>query len=373
MVDIFICGDIINQFSENNFIGPQMMSIIKDADYSIGNFEGVLPYDGMNCFGMVQMPTTLDTLKSAGFKMLLLSNNHIGDYGKRGFSHTLSEIDKMGFDRTGAGFTYEEAYTPLIKEINGVRFGFLNVCEAICCLFKSPARDFGSAWTGAKILEHIIPDIKKRVDYLIVLPHSGLELYDYPLEHTKELYHHYCDLGADLIVAAHPHVPQGIEKYKGHHIFYSLGNFYFPETVNCNSSLKTNQSFSIVLTFGDDRSITYKVIYHKIENLTVEVCEKPEKDVEVLSSLLQEPLYSENVGKQNEYVFDNVVFNLYKDAIFGMSRSLGIVDKLKLALRLLRPVKEEQAKSYIKSLHKITQSETYINLIDSAINRKKLS
>ena len=35
------------------------------------------------------------------------------------------------------------------------------------------------------------------------------------------------DEGADLVVGHHPHVLQGIEKYKGKYIVYSLGNFCF--------------------------------------------------------------------------------------------------------------------------------------------------
>lgn len=372
MVSIFICGDIINRFSDQNFIGPQLASVIKNADYAIGNFEGVLSCSSDSSLGMIERPSTLSTLKESGFDMLLLSNNHIGDYSEKGFTHTLNEIDKAGFDKTGAGFTYEEAYKPFVKEIKGIRFGFINVCEALCCLYKNPNQKYGTAWTGAKDLERIIPATKKEVDYLIVLPHSGLELYDYPLEHTRELYRHYCDLGADCVAAAHPHVPQGLEEYNGHLIFYSLGNFFFPESRNCNSSLPTNQSLSVVLTFGGGGEISYKAVYHKTEKLIVELCKKPEKDIELLSSYLCEPTYSQNVGKQNESVFDKQVFGLYMDSVLGVARSYTLKEKIKLVLRLLRPIKTKQRNVFLKSFHKMIQSETYINLIDSAIKNKSL-
>ena len=35
-------------------------------------------------------------------------------------------------------------------------------------------------------------------------------------------------MGADVVIASHPHIIQGSEKYKGKDIFYSIGNFYFP-------------------------------------------------------------------------------------------------------------------------------------------------
>ena len=40
------------------------------------------------------------------------------------------------------------------------------------------------------------------------------------------------DAGADLVVGTHPHVFQGIEKYKGKYIVYSLGNFCFAGNAN---------------------------------------------------------------------------------------------------------------------------------------------
>ena len=36
------------------------------------------------------------------------------------------------------------------------------------------------------------------------------------------------DAGADVIFGSHPHVLQPIETYRGHPIFYSLGNLVWP-------------------------------------------------------------------------------------------------------------------------------------------------
>lgn len=41
------------------------------------------------------------------------------------------------------------------------------------------------------------------------------------------LAHKIIDEGADLIIGHHPHVLQGIERYKGKMIVYSMGNFCF--------------------------------------------------------------------------------------------------------------------------------------------------
>jgi len=43
----------------------------------------------------------------------------------------------------------------------------------------------------------------------------------------KKLAHLAIDEGADLVIGHHPHVLEGIEKYNGKYIAYSLGNFCF--------------------------------------------------------------------------------------------------------------------------------------------------
>jgi poly-gamma-glutamate synthesis protein (capsule biosynthesis protein) len=50
---------------------------------------------------------------------------------------------------------------------------------------------------------------------------------NYPLPELRTVYQEFVDLGADAVIASHPHVPQGWETYKGRPIYYSLGNFFF--------------------------------------------------------------------------------------------------------------------------------------------------
>lgn len=57
-------------------------------------------------------------------------------------------------------------------------------------------------------------------------PHFGIPGSAITLDYQKELGHAAIDAGA-TVVGTHPHVMQGIELYRGHPIFYSLGNFIF--------------------------------------------------------------------------------------------------------------------------------------------------
>lgn len=67
-------------------------------------------------------------------------------------------------------------------------------------------------------------------DVIVVSFHWGTEKENYPDETQQALAHAAIDQGADLVLGHHPHVLQGIEKYQGKYIVYSLGNFCFEET-----------------------------------------------------------------------------------------------------------------------------------------------
>ncbi|MEG0549474.1 MAG: CapA family protein, partial [Coprobacillus sp.] len=70
-------------------------------------------------------------------------------------------------------------------------------------------------------------DMKKQSDIVLIYFHWGTERSYYPDQVQKDFAHFAIDNGADLVLGSHPHVIQGIEKYKEKYIAYSLSNFCF--------------------------------------------------------------------------------------------------------------------------------------------------
>ena len=68
---------------------------------------------------------------------------------------------------------------------------------------------------------------EKEPDLIIASFHWGDEGSPVPNETQIGLARLAIDNGADLVIGHHPHVLQGVEKYKGKYILYSLGNFCF--------------------------------------------------------------------------------------------------------------------------------------------------
>lgn len=84
---------------------------------------------------------------------------------------------------------------------------------------------------------------------IIVNFHWGTEKKYVPNDTQKPLAHLAIDEGADLAIGHHSHVFQGIERYKGKCIAYSLGNFSFGG--NSNPSDKDIMIFQQTFTVTD--------------------------------------------------------------------------------------------------------------------------
>lgn len=216
--------------------------IIEKADLAVGNLEVTLPgkppYKG---YPMFRSPDALaDALKSAGFDMLVTSNNHSNDAGKQGVIHTIDVLHQHGFYHTGTfkNKTERDIYYPLIVYKNGFRLAFLNYTYDTNGLPTIPPTMVNLI--DEKLIQKDLAFTQKlKPDMTIVVMHWGLE---YQLNESlvqKRLARKIFEWGGDLVIGAHPHVIQPIKKIrykntdnqlKEGYVAYSLGNFISNQT-----------------------------------------------------------------------------------------------------------------------------------------------
>ena len=230
-IKIFFCGDFCSKPSTSKItISEELKSLIQSCDLKVVNFEVplkpdiALPKQRRERF--FQNDNAPDFLRGLGFNLFSLANNHAFDWGDEGFKKTKKVLSDASF---GAG-SYEEAYRIKIMEAQGVKIGFMALSfAAYTGVFDDVSKHdgLGCAYINDLRVNHDIMEAKKHVDYLFILPHDGIEYIDVPLPETIARYRDFSDYGADGVIAAHPHCPQGWEEYKGKPIFYSLGNFLF--------------------------------------------------------------------------------------------------------------------------------------------------
>lgn len=227
---------MINKYGQGDFNFPflKIKDYLNKADILIGNLEGPISSRGLKVGSIYSFrfsPTSTLALKNAGFDVLSIANNHMLDYQAIALGDTMANLSQAGIDYIGAGNSEAEAFGLKIKEIQGVKIGFLSFENLGPANWKAGQDKTGMAWIGwdfAKIKE-IIKQSKQQVDILTVSLHAGQEYQPLPDDFQKAFGKMAIDAGADLIIGHHPHVSQPLEKYNNGWIAYSLGNFIFDQ------------------------------------------------------------------------------------------------------------------------------------------------
>ncbi|MCI3923900.1 CapA family protein [Paenibacillus sp. TRM 82003] len=202
-----------------------------NLETAVTSMSGEKP--GIKSFEFRSDPDALPAFREAGFDLVSLANNHSLDFGAEGLRDTMRHLKESELAFVGAGENAEEAYAPAFLEKNGLRIAVLGVTRVIPFTeWKAGANSLGLADAyGHKRSVREIEAAKKEADVVVVLVHWGEEkqLEPEPVEQV-ELGRRFVDAGADLVIGSHPHVLQGIERYKDRWIAYSLGNFIFTKS-----------------------------------------------------------------------------------------------------------------------------------------------
>lgn len=205
--------------------------IFASDDLTIVNLEGPLTTSEERAdkqFSFKGDPSYTEILTNGSVEACNLANNHSKDYGIQGYEDTIANVEAAGIKTFG----YERT---AIWETNGVKVGLAGVYEL------AEGMDCQDDMTAT------IQSLKDAgADLVIVSFHWGVEKENYPDETQQALAHAAIDQGADLVLGHHPHVLQGIEKYQGKYIVYSLGNFCFGG--NKNPSDKDTMIFQQTFT-----------------------------------------------------------------------------------------------------------------------------
>lgn len=163
----------------------------------------------------------------AGIGAFSLANNHILDQGEDGLFSTIGFLREVKIPFTGAGATREEALRPVVFEIGGRRLGILGLTYIQAAKENRP----GVAPLYDEETFKAIERASGHVDHLIIIPHSGIELFPYPLPRDQRAYRQMIDHGADLVIGSHSHCVQVCEIYEGHWIYYGIGDSLFDHHV----------------------------------------------------------------------------------------------------------------------------------------------
>ena len=230
-------------------------SYTQAADFSVANLETTLcgtdngyGYSGnprFNCPDAI-----VDSLKDAGFDLLLTANNHAADTDLVGYKRTLNTVRDKGLDTLGTYLSADERKWT-IEEVNGIKIGM--VCYTYSEGFSQrgyPVLNYHEVAENG-ILNYFtydkLPEFYTQLQgYLDEMKAAGAETtmvylhwgdeYKWktgegPNTNQTAMAQKLCDMGVDVIVGGHPHVVQPVDLLTssvdaGHKtvVLYSMGN-----------------------------------------------------------------------------------------------------------------------------------------------------
>jgi hypothetical protein len=208
--------------------------VLSAADIAFGNMEGPIVDGGISekcpprstrCFAF-RMPTRYARhLKSAGFDVLSVANNHASDFGETGRASTRRTLDELGIKHAGSD---RERFSTTYLDVKGRTVAFVGFAHNAV---QPNVNDLDTA-------RRLVAEADKKADIVVVSFHGGAEgTGAQNVPRRTELFfgeqrgnlplfaHTVIDAGADLVLGHGPHVLRGMEVYKDRLIAYSLGNF----------------------------------------------------------------------------------------------------------------------------------------------------
>ena len=147
------------------------------------------------------------------------------DYGESGLDDTIKLLKSYNIDFTGAGENLNEASKIYYFEKNGIKVSIIAIAEKEFSI--ASLKEPGVAPLDMCHNYYQIKEAKENSDVLIVTMHAGNEHFPLPRPNLRKLCRLYIDLGVDLIINHHTHIPSAYEEYKNKKIYYGMGNFIF--------------------------------------------------------------------------------------------------------------------------------------------------
>ena len=217
----------------DGYFFQNVRSIFEGDDLTIANLEGTFTASTNRTdkqWTFKADPSYVSILTKSSIDCVNVANNHTHDYGDEGYVDTLAALDNAGVSRFGGDYT-------TIVEVKGIKIGFsgINECDdGIGCKTQAVENVKKLKENGAQII--------------ICAFHWGDENSYTPSDVHTALAKAVIDEGADLVVAHHPRVLQGISTYKGKYICYSLGNFCSGGNTECRDkdTIIFQQSFVLL-------------------------------------------------------------------------------------------------------------------------------
>lgn len=268
----------------NNPLQPfsSLTKLLESTDFNFGNLE--CPISGSDKPGPPHSLTfnapvrNVQGLKKYNFQVLNLANNHALDQRAAGLHNTRKVLTENDITYLGVGENLTEAWKPKVILVNGLRIGFLGVSYASVNDGGVTRNELVARLEDTEKLKEALAKLRPMADFIVVTMHAGIEYTLHPIAAQVDFAHQAIDSGADIVIGAHPHWIQSIERYQNKYVFYSLGNFIFDQTW----SEKTKQGLVLQIQLKG-----YKPLVNQIANIKTKPPATELVEIELLPVIIE--------------------------------------------------------------------------------------
>jgi poly-gamma-glutamate synthesis protein (capsule biosynthesis protein) len=231
--DIMLAGKWAPLLRQKGYDHPfdGVRKVLAASDINIANLESPIAEGGREFTGKQfrfrAEPQAARAIRTAGFNLVTLANNHSMDFGAEALTETFRHLGDNGIAWIGAGENLSDARQMALYTIKGKKIAFLGYSLTQPVEFFAGRSRPGTAPGYENLVTADITNARTQADYVIVSFHWGKEATSVVQPYQRTAAHKAIEAGADVIIGHHPHVLQGIERYRSGIIFYSLGNFTF--------------------------------------------------------------------------------------------------------------------------------------------------
>jgi poly-gamma-glutamate capsule biosynthesis protein CapA/YwtB (metallophosphatase superfamily) len=207
--------------------------VLRSADIALANLECAISRRGSPWPGKLYTfrgaPSSLRAMaRYAGVDVVSLANNHSLDYGRIAFADTLSYARDFGLKTVGGGRDLASARKPARFRVGGIRIAFLAYSDVRPLGFDAGAASSGTAPAFPEYIAADVGRARNHAEVVVVYFHWGIERASTPNARQRSLAGVAFAAGATVVLGAHPHVLQPIERPRPHRLVaWSLGNFVF--------------------------------------------------------------------------------------------------------------------------------------------------
>lgn len=265
---INIVGDIHGESAIKRDSILSLKQYFDDGDLNIFNLETAITEEVKKEEKQYNFKTDiafLNTLKSIGFNVATIANNHSYDFGEKGFLDTLNALDKTGISYVGGGVNRDIAYQGQVYRVKGLKIGVLGIAKVNGGPQSLAGENKAGTTNGydAVSTERAITELRRVSDIVILLPHWGEEGSFCPRNWEIASAKKWQSLGADIIVGSHTHTLQEVQLKENKLIAYSMGNFIF-----YSNKLENRSTGILKIRISSTKRISYGLQPFVIDSLT---------------------------------------------------------------------------------------------------------